>query len=106
MIGLDANVLARYFVAEADAETATETQRQAARQLSATGRGSRLVPQDASYSPPLTLTPELLNRVAAVTEPAPREPLPHDPGLAGNRAEQPRAGECPARDIQEVRNAI
>ena len=33
MIGLDTNVLARYFVAEAGADPATETQRQAARQL-------------------------------------------------------------------------
>ena len=38
MIGLDTNVLARYFVAEAGADTATETQRQAARQLIESGQ--------------------------------------------------------------------
>jgi predicted nucleic-acid-binding protein len=31
VIGLDTNVLARYFVVEADADLATESQRQAAR---------------------------------------------------------------------------
>jgi len=38
VIGLDTNVLARYFVAEAGADTATETQRQAARQLIESGQ--------------------------------------------------------------------
>ena len=38
MIGLDTNVLARYFVAEADADLDTETQRQAARQLIESGQ--------------------------------------------------------------------
>ena len=38
MIGLDTNVLARYFVAETGADTATETQRQAARQLIESGQ--------------------------------------------------------------------
>ena len=38
MIGLDTNVLARYFVAEAGADTATENQRQAARQLIESGQ--------------------------------------------------------------------
>ena len=38
MIGLDTNVLARYFVAEAGADPATETQRQAARQLIESGQ--------------------------------------------------------------------
>ena len=38
MIGLDTNVLARYFMVEADADTATETQRQAARQLIEAGQ--------------------------------------------------------------------
>ena len=38
MIGLDTNVLARYFVAEAAADTATETQRQEARQLIESGQ--------------------------------------------------------------------
>jgi hypothetical protein len=53
----------------------------------------------APYSPPLTLTPALLNRVAAIAEalgrwsarqdaaitpPAPREPHPDDPGLVGD----------------------
>lgn len=37
MIGLDPNVLARYFVEEADADSATEVQRQAARQLIESG---------------------------------------------------------------------
>lgn len=37
MIGLDTNVLARYFVAEADADAATEAQRQAARKLIESG---------------------------------------------------------------------
>jgi predicted nucleic-acid-binding protein len=38
VIGLDTNVLARYFVAEADADPATEAQRQAARQLIESGQ--------------------------------------------------------------------
>ncbi|MFZ0407495.1 MAG: type II toxin-antitoxin system VapC family toxin [Cyanobium sp.] len=38
MIGLDTNVLARYFVAEDDADAATEAQRQAARQLIESGQ--------------------------------------------------------------------
>ena len=38
MIGLDTNVLARYFVEEAAADSATETQRQAARQLIESGQ--------------------------------------------------------------------
>ena len=38
MIGLDTNVLARYFVEEADADAATEAQRQAARQLIESGQ--------------------------------------------------------------------
>jgi predicted nucleic-acid-binding protein len=38
VIGLDTNVLARYFVAEAGADTATESQRQAARQLIESGQ--------------------------------------------------------------------
>ena len=38
MIGLDTNVLARYFVEEADADNATEAQRQAARQLIESGQ--------------------------------------------------------------------
>ena len=38
MIGLDTNVLARYFVVEADADAATESQRQAARQLIESGQ--------------------------------------------------------------------
>jgi hypothetical protein len=38
VIGLDTNVLARYFVEEADADSATETQRQAARQLIESGQ--------------------------------------------------------------------
>lgn len=38
MIGLDTNVLARYFVAEADADPATEAQRQAARHLIESGQ--------------------------------------------------------------------
>ena len=38
MIGLDTNVLARYFVDEADADTATQAQRQAARQLIESGQ--------------------------------------------------------------------
>lgn len=37
MIGLDTNVLARYFVAEADADATTESQRQAARRLIESG---------------------------------------------------------------------
>jgi len=38
VIGLDTNVLARYFVEEADADAATEAQRQAARQLIESGQ--------------------------------------------------------------------
>ena len=38
MIGLDTNVLARYFVEEADADRATAAQRQAARQLIESGQ--------------------------------------------------------------------
>ena len=38
MIGLDTNVLARYFVAEEQADAATDTQRQAARQLIESGQ--------------------------------------------------------------------
>ena len=38
MIGLDTNVLARYFVEEAAADTATAAQRQAARQLIESGQ--------------------------------------------------------------------
>jgi hypothetical protein len=38
VIGLDTNVLARYFVEEADADSATEAQRQAARQLIESGQ--------------------------------------------------------------------
>ncbi len=38
MIGLDTNVLARYFVEEADADAATAAQRQAARQLIESGQ--------------------------------------------------------------------
>ena len=38
MIGLDTNVLARYFVDEADADRATAAQRQAARQLIESGQ--------------------------------------------------------------------
>ena len=38
MIGLDTNVLARYFVAEDGADAATERQRQAARQLIESGQ--------------------------------------------------------------------
>ena len=38
MIGLDTNVLARYFVEEADADSATAAQRQAARQLIESGQ--------------------------------------------------------------------
>ena len=38
MIGLDTNVLARYFVEEADADVATAAQRQAARQLIESGQ--------------------------------------------------------------------
>jgi predicted nucleic-acid-binding protein len=38
VIGLDTNVLARYFVEEADADSATEVQRQAARQLIESGQ--------------------------------------------------------------------
>jgi predicted nucleic-acid-binding protein len=38
LIGLDTNVLARYFVADAGADTATESQRQAARQLIESGQ--------------------------------------------------------------------
>jgi predicted nucleic-acid-binding protein len=38
VIGLDTNVLARYFVVEADADAATESQRQAARQLIESGQ--------------------------------------------------------------------
>lgn len=38
MIGLDTNVLARYFVAEQAADPATESQRQAARQLIESGQ--------------------------------------------------------------------
>lgn len=38
MIGLDTNVLARYFVAEADVDPATDAQRQAARQLIESGQ--------------------------------------------------------------------
>ena len=38
MIGLDTNVLARYFVEEADANSATQAQRQAARQLIESGQ--------------------------------------------------------------------
>jgi len=37
MIGLDTNVLTRYFVAEAEADAATENQRQAARRLIESG---------------------------------------------------------------------
>jgi len=37
VIGLDTNVLARYFVAEADADATTESQRQAARRLIESG---------------------------------------------------------------------
>ncbi len=37
MIGLDTNVLARYFVAEADVDAATEAQREAARKLIESG---------------------------------------------------------------------
>jgi len=38
VIGLDTNVLARYFVEEADADSATAAQRQAARQLIESGQ--------------------------------------------------------------------
>lgn len=38
MIGLDTNVLARYFVAEAEADATTESQRQAARRLIESGQ--------------------------------------------------------------------
>ena len=38
MIGLDTNVLARYFVEEDSADTATAAQRQAARQLIESGQ--------------------------------------------------------------------
>lgn len=38
MIGLDTNVLARYFVAEAEADATTENQRQAARRLIESGQ--------------------------------------------------------------------
>jgi predicted nucleic-acid-binding protein len=38
VIGLDTNVLARYFVAEADVDPATDAQRQAARQLIESGQ--------------------------------------------------------------------
>jgi predicted nucleic-acid-binding protein len=38
VIGLDTNVLARYFVREENADTATEAQRQAARQLIESGQ--------------------------------------------------------------------
>jgi len=38
MIGLDTNVLARYFVAEADADATTVSQRQAARRLIESGQ--------------------------------------------------------------------
>ena len=38
MIGVDTNVLARYFVAEADADAATERQRRAARDLIESGQ--------------------------------------------------------------------
>ena len=38
MIGLDTNVLARYFVAEADVDPATDAQRQAARHLIESGQ--------------------------------------------------------------------
>jgi predicted nucleic-acid-binding protein len=38
VIGLDTNVLARYFVAEADVDPATEAQRQAARHLIESGQ--------------------------------------------------------------------
>ncbi|MEB3165676.1 MAG: type II toxin-antitoxin system VapC family toxin [Cyanobacteriota bacterium] len=38
MIGVDTNVLARYFVREENADAATETQRQAARQLIESGQ--------------------------------------------------------------------
>ncbi len=38
MIGLDTNVLARYFVAESEADATTESQRQAARRLIESGQ--------------------------------------------------------------------
>lgn len=38
MIGLDTNVLARYFVEEADADVATQRQREAARDLLESGQ--------------------------------------------------------------------
>ena len=38
MIGLDTNILARYFVAEEGADATTQTQRQAARQLIESGQ--------------------------------------------------------------------
>ena len=38
MIGLDTNVLARYFIREENADAATETQHQAARQLIESGQ--------------------------------------------------------------------
>jgi Fic family protein len=91
------------------------------------------MPPDAPYSPPLTLTPELLNRVAAIAEAlgrwsARQDALPSPSLRRENRIQTIQASLAieqnslsleqvsalfdgqrvigPARDIQEVRNAI
>ena len=91
------------------------------------------MPPDAPYAPPLTLTPELLNRVAAIAEAlgrwsARQDALPSPRLRRENRIHTIQASLAieqnslsleqvtalfdgqrvlgPARDIQEVRNAI
>ncbi|MCE2839416.1 MAG: hypothetical protein LW834_21110, partial [Cyanobium sp. 49614_E6] len=102
-------------------------------QPAATGCGSWLMPPDAPYSPPLTLNPALLNRVAAIAEAlgrwsARQDALPSPRLRRENRIQTIQASLAieqnslsieqvtalfdgqrvlgPARDIQEVRNAI
>jgi predicted nucleic-acid-binding protein len=71
VIGLDTNVLARYFVEEEGADPATQTQRQAARQLIESGQklflpktvALRWVPFIGQFRPLTSLTPGGRNRV-------------------------------------------